>query len=94
MAKRAAERKRYRRVTELPLPPKDAVLPLYRLPPVSSGAAPTATSSRATLTATSSSAAHRQQQEHRYSIGTSAPTTTSPAATLAAAITTRMAPVA
>eukprot|EP00731_Ephydatia_muelleri_P023087 Em0015g670a len=35
-----------------------------------------------------------KQQEHRYSIGTSAPTTTSPAATLAAATTTRMAPMA
>eukprot|EP00731_Ephydatia_muelleri_P018964 Em0011g1004a len=37
---------------------------------------------------------HRQQQEHRYSIGTSAPTTTSPAATLALPPPTRMAPMA
>eukprot|EP00731_Ephydatia_muelleri_P016462 Em0009g886a len=36
----------------------------------------------------------QKQQEHHYSIGTSAPTTTLPAATLAAATTTRMAPMA
>ncbi|KAL5499472.1 hypothetical protein EMCRGX_G010898 [Ephydatia muelleri] len=41
---------------------------------------------------------HQQQREHRYlhqpTTGTSAPTTTLPAATLAAATTTRMAPMA
>eukprot|EP00731_Ephydatia_muelleri_P003207 Em0001g3207a len=108
LAKRAAERKRFAGVTELPLPPKDTFCPPYcrsrqqQLPALAPAeqscphCCPTAkaetaptSSSRSRATAATCTSPH-----HGTSIGTSAPTTTLPAATLAAATTTRMAPMA
>ncbi|KAL5509250.1 hypothetical protein EMCRGX_G004588 [Ephydatia muelleri] len=67
-------------VTELPLPPKDAVLPPYRPPPAVAALPPPPPAAELPSPPPAAAAAAlptpppaQKQQEHRYSIGTSPP---------------------